>query len=390
MNSARRAHTKSKNGCDGCKQMKRKCDERIPCTNCTKRHRTCSLLASVPSSSASPPSPPASPPQPHETFSISDFALFHHFTTSTSSLIANEPPYSSPWKTGVPALATQYPFLLHEVLALAAVHLSQLNPSKSAYYLRVAGEHQAFALSLFRAALAAGIGDGDAAEPLFACSALFVSYYFAVAPDPAALLFSTDPPGPPEWMLPLRGCTELVRCYKRSITDGPMGNLMSDYIAVLRAPTSGGADAHIDGLRDGLAALSGDWSEGGVLLPVLDKLRTCFALSDSDSGDGVSNKTATFMFAATVPARFVDMLGEKSPGALVVMAFWCVLLHRINRRWMLYGADRASEMLDLIESLLSPRFREMIRWPLEVVKSTPQVRASNGQGDATSSAMDVT
>ncbi len=157
----------------------------MPCGSCSKRQMPCSLVDS--SQAEAPPQLAAEGVQedpPQGTFEGTDFALFHHFTTSTAHLITLTPADRSPFMTLLPGLAPQHPYLLHEVLALAALHLSHLNPTERTRYTDLATGHHSKSLALFRPALEE-VDTPRAAVPLFMCSALYVTFYFTLPTDPA-------------------------------------------------------------------------------------------------------------------------------------------------------------------------------------------------------------
>ena len=315
------------------------------------------------------PSPQPSSEELDDTFNIEDFALFHHFTSVTAHIIANDNAESSPWKNTVPALATDYPYLLRAILAVAAVHLSLLNPDK-AHYRRLAAEHQAKSISLFKTAL--GNHSPDIAAPLFATSALYATYYFATSRDPASLLFTTDPPGPPVWVLPSRGCAAIFLQHEGDLTDGPLGGMLKGYLEMKPKAGPNPSDIHLTTLQDRLKVPP---EEQSAVSSALKELRACFAISDG--GDAVRRKVGTLRFTSAVQFEFLEMVGQKRQPALVIMAFWCVLLHRLDSRWWLHRPALAQEVLDVIIPLLDAESLELIQWPIQVMKS-PSDFISNG------------
>ncbi len=74
-------------------------------------------------------------------------------------------------------------------------------------------------------------------------------------------------------------------------------------------------------------------------------------------------------FAANVSNEFLDRLGHKRQAALVVMAFWCVLMHRVpNMGW--YQNAKAKEMLAVLEGLLTQENLDLISWPLQQIQGS--------------------
>lgn len=284
----------------------------------------------------------------------------------TCHYLAN-PNKPSSWVDEIPALSIKYPFLLHEVMALAAVDLSRdaAQPDSAATaYLEAAWHHHAKALT----GLMPAITSASAAlvAPVWACTALFVPYYVATTADASALLFTREPnPGPAEWMLPLRGGVTLWRSHTEVLLGGAMGPHLKPYQQDLDEihvvdPEANPSDATVMRMMGELQMYEGETAvesdegdERRVMTETFKLLRHCFRLSDRD--DALAKNTASLTFCATVPAELFVMLARKRPAPLVVMAFWCVLLHRAEkgiRRSMSFERDRVKEMLGLIAGML--------------------------------------
>lgn len=310
-----------------------------------------------------------------DVFTLTDIKLFHHFSTTTCRYMAN-PNEPSPWPDTMMGIATDHAFLTHAVMAVAALDLSVNNPSSdstlSSTYLDLAHTHHAKAL----AGLTPAITSQSPAlvQVVWACNSLFVPYYFATTADAASLLFTADPPGPAEWMLPLRGGVTLFNSHAPVLMQGPVGQHLRSYIDRCRdgeaAVPNNLSEPYVTQMVDRLQGEQVGWSEGekDVLARTCELLRQCFATSDQ--GDAMGRKTASLWFCATAPAGFFEMLGCKRRAALVVMAFWCVLLHRAEqgRWWMSLRKERG--LLGCVAELLGPEGRDLIRWPLEEIGIT--------------------
>lgn len=370
---------------------RQQCDEASPCLRCVKRGDKCSLVTSnIAESSSTPDATTGTIPDfvlsgaPQDAvFTLTDIQLFHRFTSVTCHYLAN-PNRSSPWLDEIPAMSTKHPFLLHEILALAAIDLSRnsaqsqsaLTTSTTTSYLELARRHHAKAL----AGLMPAITSNSAAlvAPVWACNSLFVPYYFATAADTLSLLCTPEPhPGPAEWMLPLRGGVTIWRSNEAALLGGAMGPHLRPYQQNLQEeahaePYKNPSDAVL--LRmigqlqlAGGAAEADEGEERRVMTETFRVLRHCFRISDRD--DALAKKTASLTFCATVPKEFFVMLAGKRTRPLVVMAFWCVLLHRAEEGnwWMSFKSDRLKDMLDLIDEILGLEGRELIVWPLEQI-----------------------
>lgn len=352
-----------------------------------KRDDQCSLVqcsiavepSTAPASTYGPAPEPALGPQVdsnEQTFTLSDVQLFHRFTSVTCHYLAN-PNRSSPWLDEIPAMSTKHRFLLHEVMALAAVDMSRdvaESQDSSTSYLELARHHHAKALAGLLPAMTANTA--DLVAPVWACNSLFVPYYFSTAADVASLLFTPEPhPGPAEWMLPLRGSVTIWKFNEKVLLDGTMGMHLKPYQQNLQEesalePYTNPSETFILQMIGRLQVtedMALEEDERRVMMETFMVLRHCFRMSDRD--DALAKKTASLTFCAVVPREFFEMLGRKRGPPLVVMAYWCVLLHRAEKGnwWMSFKSDRLREMLGLIAELVGPEGRGLISWPLEQV-----------------------
>ncbi|KAH8587693.1 hypothetical protein B0O99DRAFT_641090 [Bisporella sp. PMI_857] len=131
----RKGHTKSRRGCFNCKRARIKCKENKPaCDYCAHRGLRCEwpdLQVNMMGGSQDEPVVPVAYAQPLTTvspqsqgpvFTMQDFRLFNHFiqTAYPHHPVRND----SVWTHEIPSLSSDYDFLLHSMLALAASDLA--------------------------------------------------------------------------------------------------------------------------------------------------------------------------------------------------------------------------------------------------------------------------
>lgn len=269
----------------------------------------------------------------------------------------------------VPNWATSHPFLLHEVMAVAAVDLSTSaeDGGSNLHYLEIARHHHAKGLNGLMRAIAAPTVELIA--PAWACNSLFVPYYFATTADVASLLFTAEPrPGPAEWMMSLRGGRAIFQLHEDALLNGPWSTHLRPYIDRCRDLNTGlgPSEEHIMHMMRQLET-HGQMTAGEVptMADTFAVLRQCFFMSDR--GDMLGKKSASLVFCTNVPDGLFLLLAQKRKAALVVMAYWCVLLHRVQQgKWWL-SSKRVKEMLGFIAGLLGPKSRDLIQWPLDII-----------------------
>ncbi|KAI1495765.1 hypothetical protein F5X99DRAFT_422648 [Biscogniauxia marginata] len=357
--TARKAHNKSRAGCEKCKSKKIKCDEKQPCSYCVKRRLPCSLQ---PEPKTAPTALVFRQPDP-PSFTFADFGLFQHFVKSTAGSHSDDDASRIVWSETVPDLAVRYPYLMHELLAVAAIHRGHTHPEEVGLQ-KIAAEHQSRAIPLFRQALAGGTGED--AIPLFACSCLIIPYYFAAARDATALLCNEEANGPPEWLMLIEGCAAITIKNSPAIMGSPLRALLGEVLNPgLEDLTDSFADRELVGLKHKLPLAPEHRAEYAT---VLDRLRVSYTLSDQATGL-LARKNAALRFPPSMGRLCKDHLAAKEPAALIIIAFWCVLLYRVEDRWWLRG--RMRPLLVKIVELLPSEYHHLISWPLEQLDITP-------------------
>jgi hypothetical protein len=96
---------------------------------------------------------PADEADSNLTLNITQLRLLHHYTTVTAKTLAHDPASEVVFAVNLVQTAFDYPFLLHAVLALGALHLSRIDDSRSssrAEYIVLADRHHDAALNNFR------------------------------------------------------------------------------------------------------------------------------------------------------------------------------------------------------------------------------------------------
>ncbi|KAI1338988.1 hypothetical protein F5Y15DRAFT_384360 [Xylariaceae sp. FL0016] len=362
--TARRAHTKSRGGCTLCKAKKVKCDEKRPCSYCAKKLLRCSLDDEASEATTlSPPSAsrPESSTESSRCFAFADFALFRHFIKSTAVAHADDHDCVMIWSEIVADLAAQYPFLLHELLALSALHSRLACPERAESLEQVAAEHQGRAIPLFRDAIVSS-RQGDEALALFACSCLIVPYHFAAAKDPLSLLLNEETKSSAEWLVLIEGTAAITNANSPAIMRSALRPLLGKLIPLnLDIISDSAADRELCLLKGRIPVAPEHRDE---YVKLIDTLRFNYTISDL-AETVIDRKNSALRWPPLMSRQVKEQLGSKESGALILMAFWLVLLHRIEDRWWLKG--KVAPIVAKISKLLTPEHRKLITYPMEQV-----------------------
>jgi hypothetical protein len=91
----------------------------------------------------------------------------------------------------------------------------------------------------------------------------------------------------------------------------------------------------------------------------LDELRRVSALPYSPYRT-LEATAAVYVWPGSVSAEFVQLISERRPEALVIMAYYCVLLKKANSCWYLKGVG--SSMMSAIKQELGDEWKLWISW----------------------------
>lgn len=277
------------------------------------------------------------------------------------------------WRRHVPAEGLSHPFLMHGILALAALHIARTRDDhRRPTYLSTAVAHQNQALTYFRESL----NDINAsnAKAMFAFASVVVVYAlgFPHSPDlkdPRACLNDLF-----QVFTLSRGVQQVLAQATPSIvnTDWEVVTQLDDYDP--RIPEAEGAA--LQRLREANDLCSArDASHDAVAFGVtLDNLEDMTAAIYG----GLSSVTVACRWAIKMAPRYVESVGGYNPLALAILAHYLAILHRANPEWCVY--DWTVRGPKAIWAILDEDWRPLIRWPMEVVYGENYLGKCDGAG----------
>ncbi|EEP80005.1 predicted protein [Uncinocarpus reesii 1704] len=393
----RRSHRKSRLGCLQCKRRKIKCDETPPpCGNCRKHNIECQFAAvpakptsagrpsPLPRTGLAPPPPLPSivatanrvnpvnnlltgatpaylPPTPPNVFApspsnadqldilssfvspstelisdlhIHDLELLHHYTTETYRTLSYNNEHKEIWKNYIPKEAMSHPFLMHGLLAIAALHLIDIcgdEGDNRRKYIELATRHQNLALASFRPQLS-NITPSNC-HAVFAFSSLIAALAFAFSKT-AGNVRSGEPV---EQVLQdfflFRGVEGVLNTFWEIIRKGKLGPLVrrpSDLTC--SQPISRDVINALDYLHDcnGETVTHISAEEKAAYNHAIRELRISFERCPS-------SWETVFRWPIVLPEAYLMHLKKRQPMALVILAHYCVILGRLDDCWWSQG-----------------------------------------------------
>ncbi|KAL5373628.1 hypothetical protein DPSP01_012565 [Paraphaeosphaeria sporulosa] len=385
----RKPHRKSRSGCTSCKARHVKCDEQKPiCSNCEKYGSTCEYprlkRAGVSDHREVALSPAAlnTPSPAHSAVvnrsnhdgmenqemiaDIVHLRLLHHFITVTASTLAHAPDAADVFSSYIPKVAFDNPYVLHAILSLTALHLSRLEPPRRVDYILKARRHHQIALAQFRAE----VKDISASnlQVVLIFNALLFPYTCAISAsltdfeDVFESIFSN--------LIVTRMVGPLIQAsgLYESMLHSDLGRIIpKDVHSVDWKNAEAPQETQLVQLRKFSEVIH------HVYPPEINEAYK-EAIGRLDLLFDVISKTAEppsdsllRLWIHFVPSRFVELLSEKQPGALIIFAHYGVLLGRGRHYWFLEGMDEM--ILAVADAFVPIEWKSWLDWPKEQIRA---------------------
>ncbi|KUJ18497.1 uncharacterized protein LY89DRAFT_780563 [Mollisia scopiformis] len=371
----RRDHRKTRTGCNQCKRRRVKCDEGKPsCANCIRNSLQCSLEFLVPlkprknsptirkASSIETAHPNLDLRLRSSSLDTKSFELLNHYTTH-GSLDFGQTSNTKMWQVVIPQMALAHDFLMHGVLAISALHLAKRQPPRRVELVQSAMRSENLALPAFRKSLATQ--NSRDTHAVFAFAGFVVPYMLAISgsygiQDWIPTLDGTHP----HWFYSLRGVIALLGKTWGELAQGPF----SVWLARSIPPEDYSInpdDVHFAKVHEILESTASssvaDEKELESCRKALDELRRTAALPYAPCKT-VNKVSAAWIWPGTISQHYMELLNRRKPEALVVLAYYCVQLKRINSCWYFEGVGQ--NMLEAIDEQLSEEWKPCIEWAL--------------------------
>jgi hypothetical protein len=289
---------------------------------------------------------------------ISDLELLYHFSTSTCFTLTKPSNSSKLWQFDVPQLAFANPFLLHQVLSIAAFHLAYLRPQKRDEYVLLASQHQNLAVQGMRLLLPDISAEN--CHPLFIASQLlcFAKYAGFSAPLKPAISDLLD-----VFQL-IRGMGNIISTKSSDLIRGPLR-------AIFRPAVVPDPNANLLCIIDRVVILGTHIAKSGVderlaavVQTEIQQLLTWINHGIETSANAELRIVGTWPM--TMSDEYLTLLRQSDSVALALLSYYCVLL-RVSEEdfWFMQGWS-TNIMKAVTESVQVP-WDNVARWCLERV-----------------------
>jgi hypothetical protein len=272
------------------------------------------------------------------------------------------------YQTNVVKLGFTCEYVMYSILSISALHLSRLTIEKEHHFLSQA-------LNLHHLALITGapslvsITDEN-------CSCIYIftvlTFIFDLARAHACdTVLSGEKVDLVDWVFILRGTRTVFESSSEALLrDGPLGPLFT--IGERRAQTQASSSAQTDHLWE-LQRLINDTTTNSDEINTynlsIDNLRRTFNMVFNKDPD-TYEATDVLLWLYRLSDHFVELLSQRKPEALVILAHFSILLKELDNRWWIHGWSK--RLISQIYEAISEEYRLGIVWPIKEIGWIPE------------------
>lgn len=265
-------------------------------------------------------------------------------------------------RVNLPQVAFSNKFLLHAILAIAALHLSRFkkDASEANFYMTKALHH--YGISLQTATLLMAELDAQNGPALYMFSMLCSCFTLGLGPKTGDfLVFGTN--GIADWLVQVRGMKFVLETRPEILHHETLSPLFEISIRNM-AHTHSGTD-HLPELREQILRVNPPPAELKTSLTALDQLSERFDVvaSCSRTGSFQTFPQLVLVWLYLLEDDFVRLLQEEKPIALVILSHFCILLNSLGSWWWIRGW--MEHLLSEIHSSLNQEYTIWMRRPME-------------------------
>ncbi|KAI9692728.1 MAG: hypothetical protein M1820_009433 [Bogoriella megaspora] len=307
---------------------------------------------------------------------MTDLQLMAHWIFVASSSFGFQPGDSLHWQRDVTQLACDFPFLMHGILAVSALSKSRsVPPSECQFWLWTAAHHQNKALPAYRQI----IGEAEQYMNEQNCHAVMATGYlicvyagFAVTSSGAYGTYGQGQCTIPElleFFSLMRGARSIMSYKTQWAMNGPMAMYLRQWPSVIDVSLNPHDEriADLTAVFDRVESSPGEQihSDADVYRTTLMLLREAFAVPFQPV-DGVGWKLALMTWVERIPQRYLELLSDSKPEALLILGYFAVLPKRCALQdWYAEGA--AERVLSMVCNSLGEQWSHWLAWPMEEI-----------------------
>lgn len=309
--------------------------------------------------------PAALPLNMEETLHLDDLELMMYWCTTTYRSMARDHATESLWQTVIPQLSLRHPPLRHGLLALSALQLADTSstPSRKQHLLNSAREHQSQALEGIPSDGTGDLATAQCNASFALCSVLLAfSFAYCIVDDDVQGDGGEQPDPLDEFLEVFELTRRLVSAMMMTmdrVAGGDLHSLARPEIARPTMPDMSRLIVLALRRQNEVEAERDPHHEKSVYDQAIEHLRTAL----EHLMNGGEPKDFAFCWVFRIPMKYQDLLREREPFALVVLAHYAVILHHLRDSWWM--GDWGMRILKEVGNNLEPEYRHLISWPID-------------------------
>ncbi|KAK9461513.1 uncharacterized protein V1516DRAFT_663224 [Lipomyces oligophaga] len=386
---SRRSHRKSKTGCLRCKRRHIKCDEHRPiCINCTTAGFECIFqhavgVSAVDESRASQlnevrlaidnkiVSTPVTTRDGLVEINVLDLQLFHHFISELTFLFWSTTEYKEKYKEILVSNALKHQYLMSELLAFSALHMSDQMPELKKFYREVATSYQNRALSSLKECL-------DSLDESNCIAVLLLSNLIGLHSFRDVFASLSESNHFNEFLIRLTHVINLQRGIRAVMSPrwkwfwsseiGPI--IQNTYNIRQQSAKMNGSETEM--LKQFILSSDLKDSTRELFLETIRNLQIDFNQLKLSADPEPTSAQGLFAWVITLSNEFIILLEAEMPEALLILSYFGVILHRYRNFWLVHDAGRV--LVNFVISRLGLSYSPCLVWADEQTK----LERSNG------------
>ncbi|RMJ23359.1 hypothetical protein PHISP_05774 [Aspergillus sp. HF37] len=256
-------------------------------------------------------------------------------------------------------LSAQY--LVNEIMAFSALHLSIIRPEKKDFYHDQAAQLQTYALTAFNST---GVElTTDSCLPMFLFSSILAMHMLC---DKLVFRPDTFDQFLDDFIQSLRlhrGIRVVTSRSWQILLESPLGPVLEGESKALDAGAQGNECSDLLALVDSMTA---DPSTKDIYRQTIEHLQRAINAGrvPSSTLDAIGPIVS---WPVIIPPQYVDLLAERRPETLAILAYFAALLHIHHKMWTF--ADSGRYIVLSVNEHLGPSWERWLRWPNETIQN---------------------
>ncbi|GKT64186.1 C6 finger domain-containing protein [Colletotrichum tofieldiae] len=259
------------------------------------------------------------------------------------------------------------------ILSITARHLARLRSAQAMFYHSLANDHAAAAFPEVTSMLTQL--NEENSQALYYATVLICLSSFAKDPTPGNLLIVAEEGEVPWWAL-MRGVRMVVNTVGinrilAETSDALLTGTSTWNDQALKPVASEPEELQWEKPLEQVADLvtemlaPGEKTHYAALGHLQERYQLIFRSPEKPSVDNGKAFTIVFAWLFVLEEDFIVSVENRHPVALLLLAYYGVLLRRLEHYWFMAGWSR--QIVTGVSRLLSPQYTQLLQWPMEQV-----------------------